>query len=632
MNPLFKKTLFFFLTCLLFWNSNFCFGKSNYDFQNDSISESKLDELKIKVQQITSQYKNLNVGIAMFNDEGNVWLEVLGNSNQKTVGKDSEKTMFRVASLSKMFVALSILKLQEEGKLSLEDRIKDIIPEVKFENQWEKTDPVRVVHLLEHTSGWDEIHLVEMVHNQHPPISLKDALEFHPHSRTSRWIPGSRMAYCNSGYAVAAYIVEKVSGIAYEDFVKETFFKPLNMSQSTFFNDQVFKMWAAKTHNWEMKEIPYKNELYRPASALNSSIADMAKILQLLLDRGSYDSLHLLAIESIDRMEVAKSSKGSKAGLELGYGLGNQTSNFRGFTYNGHSGAMDGGLSELAYLPQDKIGHVILMNANNGAAMQEISNLIREFETKTLSSPQKKRPTYNGKSSIEEGYYLAINPRNQSRFYQDLIFNIEKLEIFEDHLTMAWIVPGSKATYYPVSPTEYIFENSGKIGLVQGSDPLEGKVLYTERFVLKPISGFRVFGQIAFLIIWVILMVLGAFIAVLSLILFFRNRVKYSKLLKISFFPTLTSLFIFLMFFIPRMNIEGADLLFSTPSYLSIGVLLCSMLFVLGSLTSVIVIILSKRLPHSKLITWPIIALTCFHLMVSIFLITQKVIPMITWS
>ena len=127
-------------------------------------------------------------------------------------------------------------------------------------------------------------------------------------------------------------------------------------------------------------------------------------------------------------------------------------------------------------------------------------------------------------------------------------------------------------------------------------------------------------------------MVLGAFIAVLSLILFLRNSAKYANLLKISILPTCTSLSIFLMFFIPRMNIEGADLLFSTPSYLSIGVLLCSILFVFGSLTSAIVLILSKRLPYSKLITWPIICLIFFHMLVTIFLISQKVIPMITWS
>jgi CubicO group peptidase (beta-lactamase class C family) len=629
---MFRKTLFFLLTSLLFLNSIFCFGESKYDFQNDSISDTKLNELKINIKHVISQHQNLKVGIALLNEEGNVWLEVLGNSDQEIAEKDTENTMFRIASLSKMFVALSILKLQEEGKLNLEDEVKSIVPEVKFENQWEKEHPVRIIHLLEHTTGWDEIHLVEMVHNQHPPISLKDALEFHPHSRTSRWVPGTRMAYCNSGYAVAAYIVEKVTGLKYEDYVRESIFKPLMMNHSTFFNDQIFQKWGAEIYNWEMKEIAYKNELYRPSSALNSSINDISQILRLLLNRGIVDSLQFLKSESIDRMEIPYNSPGSNIGLKLGYGLGNQTSIYNNFTYHGHSGAMDGGLSELAYLPEEKIGHVILMNANNGAAMQEISTLIRDFETTDLPLRPDKKEKYQGEIHIEGGYYLAINPRNQDRFYQDLIFNIEKVEVHEDHLTMAWILPGGKSTYYPISPTEYTYGNSGKIGLVQDSDPLEGKVLYTDRFVFKPISGFRVFGQISILVIWVILMVLGAFIVVLSFILFLRNSAKYANLLKISILPTCTSLSIFLMFFIPRMNIEGADFLFATPSYLSIAVLLCSILFVFGSLTSAVILFLSKKLSHSKLLTWPIICLTCFHILVSVYLISQKVIPMITWS
>ena len=77
------------------------------------------------------------------------------------------------------------------------------------------------------------------MHNQNSPISLKNALEFHPHSRKSRWVPGSRMSYSNSGFSVAAYIVEKTSGIPFEKFVYENILKPLKMNHSTFFNDSL---------------------------------------------------------------------------------------------------------------------------------------------------------------------------------------------------------------------------------------------------------------------------------------------------------------------------------------------------------------------------------------------------------
>ena len=70
-------------------------------------------------------------------------------------------TLFRIGSTSKAFASLSILKLANEGKLSLQDPVRKLVPEVWFQNRWEASDPVRVVDLLEHTTGWDDMHLRE---------------------------------------------------------------------------------------------------------------------------------------------------------------------------------------------------------------------------------------------------------------------------------------------------------------------------------------------------------------------------------------------------------------------------------------------------------------------------------------
>jgi CubicO group peptidase (beta-lactamase class C family) len=121
-------------------------------------------------------------------------------------------TLFRIGSVSKSFAALAALRLQEEGKLKLADTVRQWVPEVAFTNPWEATDPVRLVHLMEHTTGFDDIHLREYAHNEPTPIALKDALAFGAPSRVCRWRPGSRMAYCNSGPAVFAAVVERVSG------------------------------------------------------------------------------------------------------------------------------------------------------------------------------------------------------------------------------------------------------------------------------------------------------------------------------------------------------------------------------------------------------------------------------------
>ena len=180
-----------------------------------------LEELKEAIGDVLVENNVPAVGIAMVDVDGEVWVDALGKANLEQDIEADADSMFRIGSTTKMLVSLSVLKLVEEGRLSLDDKLADLAPDIEFENPWEESDPVRVVHLLEHTTGWDELHLPEYAHNDPRPASLKEGLDFHPHSRVSRWKPGSRMSYCNSGPAVAAYVIEKVTGQVFEEFVQQ---------------------------------------------------------------------------------------------------------------------------------------------------------------------------------------------------------------------------------------------------------------------------------------------------------------------------------------------------------------------------------------------------------------------------
>jgi hypothetical protein len=486
---------------------------------------------------------------------------------------------------------------------------------------------------LEHTTGWDESHLVERMHNHNSPISLKNALEFHPHSRKSRWVPGTRMSYSNSGFSVAAYIVEKTSGIPYEKFVYENILKPLKMNHSTFFNDSLYQKWGAPTFNWAMKKVDYKNELYRPSAAMNSSPKDMAQILKLLLYRGSIDSLNLFDEKSILRMEVAQSTTGAQEGLELGYGLGNFTTVYNGFVYHGHDGAMDGGLSQLAYLPEYGIGHLLLLNANNAEAMQRLIKLIRDFETKNLLVPELLKNKYDGINTIEDGFYLTVNPRNQNLFYQDVLFaGIEKIEAQKNTVSRSWLFPGPSIVYHQVSPNQFTLGSTNKIGLVIATDPLVGKVLYSEDSVLMPISSFKVFGQLSLFGLWIVMIFAGFFTFIILSILNLLKGEKYKIAFKINVFPTITSFFIILTFFLRYYGFENADLLFSTPNLLSVSLLFSSIFFVVGTVFSLITIYKSRRYKIQKRVFYPVIMLSFLHLFMSFHLVYYGFIPLITWA
>jgi CubicO group peptidase (beta-lactamase class C family) len=123
---------------------------------------------------------------------------------------------------------------------------------------------------------------------------------------------------------VAAYIVQKITGQLYEDYITEHFFKPLNMANTTYFNNDVYKnLGATLYYKPGMEPRPYRHIIQRPSGVINSSALEMANFVSFLLNRGVMDSVSLINEESLIRMETTRTTSCAKAGLQLGYGLTN---------------------------------------------------------------------------------------------------------------------------------------------------------------------------------------------------------------------------------------------------------------------------------------------------------------------
>jgi len=193
-----------------------------------------IDELRQQLEKVLAEAHTPGLSVAVVHRDRPEWIAGLGKAEVVSGRATTAETLFRIGSTSKGFASLSILMLADQGKLSLNDPVHKLAPEVWFENRWEASDPVRVVHLLEHTTGWDDIHLREYAKDAPGRMGLREALDYDHHSRTSRWRPGTRMAYCNSGPAVAAYIVEKLTGQRFEDFVEQNFFRPRDEDSHIF--------------------------------------------------------------------------------------------------------------------------------------------------------------------------------------------------------------------------------------------------------------------------------------------------------------------------------------------------------------------------------------------------------------
>ncbi len=343
-------------------------------------------ELQQQLEKILRDTHTPGVSVAIVHRDGAEWVAGLGTADVATNRATTADTLFRIGSTSKAFAALSILMLADQGKLSLNDPVHKLAPEVWFENPWEASDPVRVVHLLEHTTGWDDMHLREYAKDWPGSMGLREGLDYDHHSRVSRWRPGTRMAYCNSGPPVAAYIVEKITGQKFEDFVAQNLFRPMGMNTATYFRPPAAEA-TTLYHNDGKAPYQYWNILLRPAGSINASAKDMAAYVQFYLNRGAVNGKRILPAADIDRMESPTSTWAAKDGLKYGYGLSNYWSTRKGFVYHGHDGGVEGGLTEMAYMPDYGVGYFYSVNTGNEDAFDKIGKAIRAYITRNLALP-----------------------------------------------------------------------------------------------------------------------------------------------------------------------------------------------------------------------------------------------------
>jgi CubicO group peptidase (beta-lactamase class C family) len=423
------------------------------DDQKQKPAES-IAELQQQLEKVLKDTHTPGVSVAIVHREGPEWVAGLGKADVASGRAATPETLFRIGSTSKAFASLAILMLADQGKLSLDDPVRKLAPEVWFENRWEESDPVRVVNLLEHTTGWDDMHLREYAKDAPPSMGLREALDYDHHSRICRWRPGTRMAYCNSGPAVAANIVEKLTHQRFEDFVEQNLFRPIGMKTATYFPPPA---GTATTlyHNDGKTPYPYWNILLRPAGSINASAQDMAAYVQFYLNRGMVNGVQIVPAADIDRMENPTSTWAAKEGMRSGYGLSNYWSFHEGFVYHGHNGGVAGGLTEMAYMPDYGVGYFFSINAGNGNAFDRVGKAIRAYVTVKLQKPPLPAAAPLPSNAAEyAGWYEPDSPRMELTHFLERLAGLSLARIQDGKLLISNL-GGWNVTFLPVAGRQF---------------------------------------------------------------------------------------------------------------------------------------------------------------------------------
>jgi CubicO group peptidase (beta-lactamase class C family) len=214
---------------------------------------------------------------------------------------DPNATLFRLASISKLFTWISIMQLEEQGKVDLDT---DVNRYLDFQIRPAFNKPITLRNLMTHTGGFEETLDDILVLDSRKTVTLRDYLI---HNQPMRiFPPGEIPAYSNYGVGLASYIVQRVSGEPFEKYVHEHIFAPLGMAHSSFYQPLEKPLGNLVSEGYRNKTTspPFGFEFWSPvgAGAVSSTAGDMGRFGRALLNGGELDGKRILNPETLALM------------------------------------------------------------------------------------------------------------------------------------------------------------------------------------------------------------------------------------------------------------------------------------------------------------------------------------------
>ena len=400
-----------------------CFGVpvQAADSKDTPKPAASLEELDKRLADTFSKAKVPGVSVTIIEGGQIVLTKGYGFADLKTKRPVTPETVFRAGSISKSFTAIGVMMLVEEGKLSLDSKLAELMPELQYDNPWEETDPIRLVHLLEHTTGFDDIRFHHYF-LEGKDVPLSDAVnQYGPYK--SRWRPGTMTSYSNAGPVIVGRIIEKVSGQRFQDFIASRLTGPLGMESAYWTRELPITDRLSKSYkNTDSDEEPFVEILARPSGSLNVTSKDLAKLPLLMLGRGTLDARTYLSTASIERIERPETNDGARAGLKYGYGLGNMIYAGRTAVFHGHDGGIDGFVSKYEYAPGQGAGFVVMANLGTEEVFNAGEEIRSYLERNLPESRAAAAPLAPAQLEQLTGFYQSITPRQQMLAIIDSIF------------------------------------------------------------------------------------------------------------------------------------------------------------------------------------------------------------------
>lgn len=338
---------------------------ATYSIGQNAKIEKQLDEL------LGKQFKHAGPGCAVLvTKQGKViYKKALGSADLELNVPIAPDMVFKLASITKQFTAVGILQLVEQGKISLQDSLQKFIPD--FPSRGEL---ITIENLLTHTSGIKDYMRINY------PSSYMERWDFRPKQLIDsfknyalEFKPGTKYSYSNSGYYLLGYIIEQVSGTSYPNYIQNNILTPLGLNHTYYDSEGV--LIPSRVNGYRNEETVVKNADYwsptiaYAAGGLLSNTEDLYKWFDAVL------KYKVLKKETLDK---AFTPFKLKDGSATSYGYGWTIDQLSSVKSIGHSGRMNGFVTDEIYYPQQDVFIAVFFNSEN-VPKDAISKAISEI-------------------------------------------------------------------------------------------------------------------------------------------------------------------------------------------------------------------------------------------------------------
>lgn len=318
-----------------------------------AIKNGKLDQIT-ELLQVLEKPSRAGFATAIIK-EGEVLFEhYSGFSNVEDRIKNNGETVFELASVSKQFTAFAIAKLEEQGKLSVEEDIRKYFPELPVY----KT-PIKIKHLLNHTSGIiDSEYPLALAGFENDPIDIDRVINFLKNTPDQYFTSGSEFAYSNDGYTLLGELVHRVTKQTFRTWMKQNIFDSLRMDKTLIRDSPEIVIpnratsYISYTGDTHFRRLSF--DFYAPGGcSVRSSLEDLLKWVDYLNDGYRSQEKVFEIINTVEKFDN---------GDAMGYAYGNFVGDFRGLKRFNHLGLSAGFTTSLVRFPEENLGFIFLGN------------------------------------------------------------------------------------------------------------------------------------------------------------------------------------------------------------------------------------------------------------------------------